>query len=218
MTIYRFMQRNGRANVANVRCIMYVIEKLHQIHETQDGKFNWRLAALIFLRGMTWMNEWEWHAGCSPFRAKSCISPWHWVHWQRAVISLLQVCLCALQRLWRSPYDQTSRPLTQAVARSLGLLHMQPATYRLATAQKLTDLIRDDIIWCELSRLLEFQATFRGLVPRGVSQLISSQRSCLIAAAAAADSYCTKQHGTPGRRRHISKRTYCRSGWGSRLL
>jgi hypothetical protein len=65
---------------------------------------------------------------------------------------------------------------------------MQPATYRLATAQKLTDLIRDDIIWCELSRLLEFQATFRGLVPRGVSQLINSQRSCLIAAAAAADS------------------------------
>ena len=31
---------------------------------------------------------------------------------------------------------------------------MQPVTYRLATAHKVTDLIRDDIIWCELRRLL----------------------------------------------------------------
>ena len=62
---------------------------------------------------------------------------------------------------------------------------MQPATYRLATAQNLTDLIRDDIIWCELRRLLgllliEFQLSsdvswIRGIVPRGVSQLICSQ-------------------------------------------
>ena len=52
-------------------------------------------------------------------------------------------------------------------------------TYRLATAHKVTDLIRDDIMWCELRRLfclllIEFQLSSDVSWIRGVSQLISS--------------------------------------------
>jgi hypothetical protein len=54
-------------------------------------------------------------------------------------VPLAQMCLCGSQRLWRL----------------LGVHHARLASddLQLATAQKFTDLIREDIIWCELCRL-----------------------------------------------------------------